>query len=153
MVSARTRQGFTLVELVVVLAVVGILSAVAMPSFTQLVANQRLKSLSSDLFSSMMLARSEAIKRNTPVKIEPVAGGWSSGWRIPNPTQAGVYLDMHGPITKATITAPAGITFLANGRIEGNSVPTFDVAIAGTTNLRCVKTDLSGRPIITKEAC
>jgi type IV fimbrial biogenesis protein FimT len=153
MVSARNRAGFTMVELLITIAVVGIVTAIALPSYRELVASQRLRAASSDLFTSMVQARSEAIKRNKPVTISAAGGSWAAGWNTVNPTQAGVYLDQHGPVTNATIAAPASVTFLSNGRISGNSVPTFDISMFGTTNVRCVKTDLGGRPMITKAAC
>lgn len=58
----RTR-GFTLMEMLVTLATVGVLMAVAVPNMRNFVRNNRLTSAANDLLRSASLARSEAIKR------------------------------------------------------------------------------------------
>ncbi|MES3025038.1 MAG: GspH/FimT family pseudopilin [Pseudomonadota bacterium] len=152
--AGRRAAGFTLIELLVTLSVVGVLTSVALPSFRELTANRRLKDVSSDIYTSMVRARSEAIKRNTPVTLAPIdANLWSSGWRIMNPTQAGVVLEQHDALKSATVTAPGMVTYLANGRISGSNAPSFNIVVDGSTNVRCVTADLSGRPRITKLAC
>jgi prepilin-type N-terminal cleavage/methylation domain-containing protein len=55
--------GFTLVELIVTITIVGILAALAAPAITTLIANQRLSSQANDLLSDLTFSRSEAIKR------------------------------------------------------------------------------------------
>jgi type IV fimbrial biogenesis protein FimT len=57
--------GFTLVELIVTITIVGILSALAGPSLTTLIANQRLSSQANDLLSDLTFSRSEAVKRSS----------------------------------------------------------------------------------------
>lgn len=58
-------SGFTLVELIVTITIIGILSALAGPSLTTLIANQRLSSQANDLLSDLTYARSEAVKRSS----------------------------------------------------------------------------------------
>ena len=58
----KTLQGFTLVELIVTLAVAAILMGTAVPSFTSLVNSNRLATQANDLLGAMMIARSEAIR-------------------------------------------------------------------------------------------
>ena len=155
MVSVRRRAtGFTLVEIMVVVAIVAVLGAVAAPSFTELIAAQRLKGASSDLFSALMRARSEAIKRNTEVSLSPaLASQWQSGWTIPNPADSGNKLDEHGPLAGLTMSGPAGVVFLANGRVKGAAAPSFQLSVAGAPQPRCVNVDLSGRPYQKPSAC
>src|SRR5262245_13344264 len=82
-VRAAPSRGITLIEIAVALALVGILVVVAMPNLSATVANQRLRAAGTDLVSALMIARSEAIKRNKQVEVVPLtARDWRSGWRV-----------------------------------------------------------------------
>jgi prepilin-type N-terminal cleavage/methylation domain-containing protein len=61
----KKGSGFTLVELMVVFALIGILAVVAVPNFSVWVANYRLKQAARDVVSRLQLAKLTAIKRNT----------------------------------------------------------------------------------------
>lgn len=86
----KTLQGFTLVELIVTLAVAAILMGTAVPSFTSLVNSNRLATQANDLLGAMMIARSEAIRLNRRVILcsssdgatcSSDAGRWN-GWIV-----------------------------------------------------------------------
>lgn len=88
------RRGFTLVELLVGLAVGAILLAIAFPGYAFLVNTTRLAAVTNDLVSAIQLARSEAVKRGTRVTVcktdnamaaMPVcntAASWQQGWLV-----------------------------------------------------------------------
>lgn len=83
-------KGITLLELLITLSIMSILLSLAAPSFTNLVAEVRLASVADDLYSSLQLARTEAVKRAVKVEICPSADGanclvgnnWNSGWMV-----------------------------------------------------------------------
>jgi len=88
--TPRRSFGFTLVELLLAIAVATILLSVGAPSFTALLNSTRLTDASNALLSSMHLARSEAVKRNSRVTLCKSAdgsscakaGGWEQGWIV-----------------------------------------------------------------------
>lgn len=67
--ARRQHAGFTLVELMITVAVVAIVAAVATPSLQALVANGRLNGGASELTAAMQIARSEAVRRNSRVTV------------------------------------------------------------------------------------
>lgn len=86
----QNSRGFTLVELMVTIAVMAILLAIAVPSFTDAVLGSKLSSYANNFVASAHLARSEAIKRNAAVTLCAsadgtscaTAGGWQQGWIV-----------------------------------------------------------------------
>ncbi len=80
------QRGFTLIELMVAIAVLSILLSMAAPSFQSLIAQSRLTAISTQLRSALLTARSEAIKSNRQVTVcasedqsSCSNGSWSSG--------------------------------------------------------------------------
>jgi type IV fimbrial biogenesis protein FimT len=83
-------KGFTLVEMLVTVALVAILATVAVPSFAELIRNGRATAQTNELIGSLHLARSEAITRAEPVVLCASSSGtactgaasWSDGWMV-----------------------------------------------------------------------
>lgn len=74
--------GFTLIELMITLAVSGIVMSIGIPSFDQTIKNSRLTTNINELVTSLNLARSEAVKRNQPVTIKKLGSEWEAGWTV-----------------------------------------------------------------------
>lgn len=144
----RRATGFTMVELMAAIVIAGILAAVAAPSFSNLIASQRAKSIASELYAALSKARSEAITRNANVSLSPKAGGWQNGWQILDPTNASNVLENRGVASGASVSGPAGVTYQGAGRIQGSSAPSFVITPTGgsTSVYQCISIDLSGRP-------
>lgn len=73
--SSGKASGFTMVELMVTIAVLAILLAVAGPNFSDMLLRNRLSSGANDLLAALQLARSEAIRTNTSVEVCPSIDG------------------------------------------------------------------------------
>jgi type IV fimbrial biogenesis protein FimT len=85
----RQAKGYTLVELMMVLGIVGVLLLVAIPMFRTQVQNSRMSAAATDLLSTLTYARAEAIGRRSPVTVcisndaaDDCAktGQWEDGW-------------------------------------------------------------------------
>src|SRR5690606_25670853 len=115
-------RGFSLLELMVALTVLGILLGVGVPSFATLTQNNRVTTQTNELVSALNLARSEAIRRGAPTTVEAVlpASGFAAGWCIYVGTggcgdPSGV-LRVYPPMTRMSVEADAtSIVFDARG--------------------------------------
>jgi type IV fimbrial biogenesis protein FimT len=79
-------SGFTIIELMMTLAVAAILATIAAPSFSDIIKNNRLSSQYNELLTHITLARSEAVKRGTDIKVLNNNGAnsviWDAGWVV-----------------------------------------------------------------------
>jgi type IV fimbrial biogenesis protein FimT len=152
MVAARATQGgFTITELMIVVAVASVLVAAALPSYNQFVRNQRVKTASFDLFSTLIQARSEAIVRNASVTITPTGGNWANGWTVTD--AGGATLRSESSIPNITLTGPASVTYNGSGRLTATVTPFEMTATGSGITARCITLDLSGRPVSKATTC
>lgn len=81
------QRGFTLIELMVTVAIMAILAAIAYPSFTDLIERNRLKGATEGLFADLQFAKAEAIKRNQDVTLTATTGtSWKYDITLPDAT-------------------------------------------------------------------
>jgi type IV fimbrial biogenesis protein FimT len=87
--TVQRRNGFTLIELVITIALLAILIGMALPSFRATIQNNRMTAQANEMVTALQFARSEALKRSAPVTVcasdtsqDPAQCGsdWSAGW-------------------------------------------------------------------------
>lgn len=152
--SRNRNVGFTIIELIVVIAVLGVLSTLAIPMFREFIASQRIKTASFDLMSLLTMTRSEAIKRNANATLSVDGSG---NFVI---TAGGVTIQQREPFSGLTLTCKTGgatvactdVIYTGSGRLQAN-VPSVEISGTGSSQLRCISIDLSGRPTSKKEGC
>lgn len=75
-------KGFTLLELMVTVAIASVLVGIAIPSFTSLISSNRLTTYANELVTTLNLARSEAVKRGQHVVVLKTGVNWEKGWQL-----------------------------------------------------------------------
>ena len=154
---ARRCRGVTAVEILVVLVIVALLSVAAGPSLASAVVAQRLRAAGTDMVAALLLARSEAIKRNANVTVRPATGeDWGSGWVTV--TVGGDEIDHRNPPGQRVIVseAPVAIVYGPNGRLAAGGstqVEFVDALSQAGVSPRCVTVDTAGLPRLGAHAC
>ena len=158
MAGTRCLRGFTLIEVVVVMAVFAILLTIALPSMSQFVTENRIKQAATDFDMTLLNARSNAMRMGVPVVVCASTGAtsnnvpscdassWSSGWvsfvdyqRTGSPTASGV-LVVHGSIPSSlyvtvTPSATTAFQYLPGGQLQLQASGTGGSAATTTTNI------------------
>ena len=124
------NRGVTLVELIIVLTIAGVLTALAVPGMQKFVASNRLTAQVNDLLADISAARSESIKRNTNAGVCAstsgtsctASGNWANGWLV-------YYVCLTGD--------PSGCT------AGNNVVVKVHEALSGSNTLSATQTDVS----------
>ncbi|MFO7787300.1 MAG: GspH/FimT family protein [Halospina sp.] len=80
--SRCVQGGFTLVELMIVIALLAVIAAVAVPGFQTLVENNQVTSTTNRLVGALNFARSEALREGQQVTLQPVNGDWGEGIEV-----------------------------------------------------------------------
>lgn len=129
------EQGFTLIELMITVAVFAVLTVLALPSFNQWIANTKIRSTTESILAGFQLARTEAVRLNRGVRITLNADtGWSVTEVISgNVVQTRPAAEGTGNNTSMTVT-PGGATivdFNGLGRVT-NLTPITQVDVDST---------------------
>lgn len=135
-------RGFTLIELMTVVAVVAIVAALAAPTFTQQMANFRVRSAAESIVSGVNLARAEAARRNSAVSL--TLTGTSGGWTVAQVSPSATIQSRSGGETSgvdvASSTSSLEATFLPTGMVDTTGASRLEQvtvsSVVPSTNMR-----------------
>jgi len=150
----RRSRGFTLVELLTVVAIMAIGAIAALPSLGDAMRLQRVRAATTDLTSALLMARSEAIKRASQVQLTPRTGtDWATGWRVTG-VVTGDQIDRKDALgdTLQVTRAPASVVYDRTGRLTVPGLVRIQISDGGPA-VRCLTIDPSGLPRLATGNC
>ena len=133
------QSGFTIIELMIVITVIGVMAAFAGPSFTTMIDNNRITTQTNQFILAVQIARSEAVKRGRSVSLTATDGSdWGQGWDVK---------DENDVVIQTFDAVPSGLTIVSAG-IKTSFSFGSDGDVNTTDTLTVCKTGLDGRNII-----
>lgn len=159
MLRQHFEHGFSLIEIMVALAIMAIILSIAVPSYNEMKLSMGLRANANNLIVSIQLARSEAIKSNATVRLcasnngTSCAGTWSDGWVVLNAANA-VIQRQQAITTGYTLTEANGLTTL-NFRPTGIGATQASLTLCRKTpsvgtQERVIAVSVTGKPSVKK---
>lgn len=129
-----------------VIVMLAVLVTLAAPSMRDMLIATQVRGAASDIYESVILARSEAIKRSASVDVVPTGGDWATGWSV----KAGAtVISTRDAAPNVTITpnTSGNVTYKLDGRVSTavRSLTVSTTAASHPVAARCVVIDASGR--------
>ncbi len=168
----RKAGGFTLLELLVTVSIAAILLAIGLPSYVTFIDNNRITAQANDLLYGFNMARSEATKRGTEVRIASNNGSnWNSGWKLLADTNNdsdyldssdilmawdGLTGDMSLAITTSNSPSDSYVAFNARGTLSPSNASFIFTLTPGNCDAldaRIISLEPSGRSSISHGDC
>ena len=148
-ISGKKWRGFTLVEMMVTVAVGMILVSIAVPAYSSLVSNSRFDSATQSISMAYRIARSEAVKKTTAMAVRPVNHDWNKGVEVWQISPAALVWASGTPasgtslsVAEPSATASSQIWISANGAVTQSQEITVTSTTLNQTRNMCVR--LSG---------
>lgn len=153
--QAKSCRAFTLIELLIVIAIMSITLMVGMPSMQEIITNTRLTNAANSMVSALQLARAEALKQHKTVVVAK-NNDWINGWSVfvdnnddniqndDEPTLA-AFDSLNPNLMVFAGKYPNYASYSENGRINTNGRFSFCSSTGENQNFRSVVLALTGR--------
>ncbi len=128
LVRRPAQQGFSLIEVLIAVAIIGVIMALGIPAFTTWIQNTQIRTASETIIAGLQTARNEAIRRNASIQFKLDAPG-TTQWRVnfksdPDANPLMTRVAEEGSPNATILVTPGDadtVTFSALGRVVDNA--------------------------------
>ncbi len=163
-------KGFTLIELMVTLGIASIVLGMAAPAMRDMVQNSRITSQANELLASLSTARSEAVKRGSPVSIcrsanlltcSGGAGSWADGWILFDDLNGNGAVNAGEMVLRVrqelsgnpTLNGPPPVIYQSSGLVNAPAIFTHTIPGCSGDQGRTITLNATGRAMVTRQSC
>ncbi|MDN3517459.1 GspH/FimT family pseudopilin [Aquisalimonas lutea] len=140
----QKERAFTLIELMITIALAVIVATVAVPSFRSTIDSSRISTATNDLIVGLSAARSEALSRGRPVSLTTRTAScsqgrqdWQCGWRVVDTGDSSTIRQQDPAEPSVEIAnAPGQVVYNPSGMLDGNSDEQFRIFIGSSADPR-----------------
>lgn len=159
----KRNFGFTLLELMATIAVLGVVVGIAIPSFSQMITKNRIETTAYEVLNTVQAARSEAVKRKRSVRICAAKNAqmdecdnlsnWEFGWLLVLHSDNTVLKSWQNT-SNVTVTGPtAGIKILSSGMLDNSANVEVTAPNCGAGQKRTISINRIGNTTLTQGNC
>lgn len=159
----KRNAGFTILELMITVALAAVVLAIGVPSFRSLVVSNQTATDANNLVSALSLARSEAISRGLCIAVVPTDADWSTGWTLGTDINCDADFGDTGEIAVRVYEGlrgsgfsaqPGTVVFQPNGGVAAPQGFTLEPSACSTTNpIRVISVGPSGIVTLKRNEC
>ena len=132
--AASRQRGFTLIEAMVVIAVMAILVGIGASNFQPIMNASRVRNAALDLSSDFAFARAEAVKRNLEVTLSRNGATWGAGWTI-SASGVATALRVREALAPSVTTTSALASVVFDGSGRTSNVGTVQICPPASSSL------------------
>ena len=147
------QSAYTLTELLVVIALIGILTAIGIPTYTRFSQQGQFSQAYNNLYNAYRFARSEAVKTSSTMVLAAIDGAWGNGWEVSLASNSLTLLSAPALESDQLEIDASTLSITNRGTVTASNVTTFTVTDKRTNTVKYICIFQCGQSYQSEVAC